>query len=181
MKTRDKVKEREETSSQVDRAVSQVLDQSMHVEKKWMEETAAAVFERENELNRKEIGIRRAEEEIRARERKLAVESKEIKDAQLRVRKLAEQLREKETRVKESERQYETELKNCKEAQSRVQQMAFRLKQKNEQIKEESQRLERRMAECDALEKHLQQWQYELEDGLTLESPRGEDGMGTSF
>jgi len=159
LKTRDKVKEREETSSQVDRAVSQVLDQSMHVEKKWMEETAAAVFERENELNRKEIGIRRAEEEIRARERKLAAESKEIKDAQLRVRKLAEQLREKETRVKESERQYE----------------------KNEQIKEESQRLERRMAECDALEKHLQQWQYELEDGLTLESPRGEDGMGTSF
>ena len=94
---------------------------------------------------------------------------------------MAEQLREKETRVKESERQYETELKNCKEAQSRVQQMTFRLKQKNEQIKEESQRLERRMAECDALEKHLQQWQYELEDGLTLESPRGEDGMGTSF
>jgi hypothetical protein len=89
-----------------------------------MEETAATVFERENELNRKEIGLRRAEEENQERQQHLAMESKEVKDAQLQIRKLAEQLREKEESIRESERHYDTELKKCQEAQSRVQQIS---------------------------------------------------------
>jgi len=168
-------------SNNVDRAVSQVLDQSMNFERRWMEETAAAVFERESELNKKETSLRRKEEDIDEREKHISSESQEILDAQVRIRSLAEQLRDKEERVKNTETYYNTELKKCRGAQRKVAEMASRLKKKNDEMKDRSLNLEKRMMECDALERQLRHWQRELEEGGTTSMSRDGSDLGFSF
>lgn len=115
------------------------------------------------------------------REKQISSESQEILDAQVRIRTLAEKLRDKEDRVKNTEIHYNTELKKCREAQKKVAEMAGRLKKKNDEMKDRNLSLEKRMVECDALERQLRHWQRELEDGGTTSMSRDGSDLGFSF
>ena len=170
-----------DVSTNVDRAVSQVLDQSMNFERKWMEETAAAVFERENELNKKEMNLRRKEEELDHRESQISAEHQEIRDAQARIRKMAEQIKDKEQNVKAAEVHYQSELKKCRDGHKKVAEMASRVKKRTDELKAQELAINRRMVEVDALEKQLRHWQLELEEGATNTSFSRTDGSDIGF
>ena len=153
-----------------------LLDETLQMERKWMEETAACVFERETELHQKAVDLKNSEDAIRQREHEIEIESKEILDTRIRMQDLAEQIKKKESAVREGERRLEAEIKKCKDAQSRVQQMALRLKQKDAELTAERRELELRSSECDILEQQLQKWQLELEQGASAVGSGGCNG-----
>jgi hypothetical protein len=136
-------------------------------ERTWIDKAAAAISEREDELERKESALQKSQASIRAQEERLAETLTELQQAQARVRIICENLQQRERSLDEKETQMLVTASKLTPTESefltRVRTMAESLQKEKEQLSTERKVLETRFQECDECERQLSKWQQELD------------------
>jgi chromosome segregation ATPase len=146
---------------------SRAVEKSLHDERKWIDEAAVAISEREDELERKESALRKSQASIRTQEERLAEKLAELQKAQARVRSMAEHLQKSQVSLEEKEKRITSELVES-QFFARVRTMAESLQNEKEQVAGERKLLQDRFQECDECERHLSKWQQELDSTAAL-------------
>jgi len=134
-----------------------------------MKRMESLVAQREMEMERKERDVQSRERAVQVREQEAAVR---FDDANVRVRKMADQLRQRELEIEFKETHLASELARCGTSQQRVAKMAQALKEKAERLAKDRFDTDRRMNDCDALETQLSKWQKQQELSLSSSNPQ---------
>ena len=144
---------------------SAALEKSLEQERRVVDEATQAIANRERDLLKREAALGTTESDLCEKERQLRIEATEYCEAHERIKRLAEQLREKEDSLKTKEAELKTSLTECRSAQTRIHLLAQQLKQKDDDLVNDQQALALRCKECDECELQLSVWQQEL-DGM---------------
>jgi chromosome segregation ATPase len=146
---------------------SRAVEKSLHDERMWIDKAAAAISEREDELERKESALRNSQASIRVQEERLAEKLAELQKAQASVRSMAEHLQKRNVALEEKEKRITSELVES-QFFARVRTMAESLQKEKEQLDGERKVLQDRFQECDECERQLSKWQQELDSTAAL-------------